>query len=82
MDRFCTKCGSKLKENTSKCEECGYISIDAGLSNVAEKVKNYDYKGKFNQIKAFAKEKSSNMKQKYAEHAEQEKQQRKSTLKC
>lgn len=76
MDRFCTKCGSKLKENTSKCEECGYISIDAGLSNVAEKVKNYDYKGKFNQIKAFAKEKSSNMKQKYAEHAEQEKQRR------
>lgn len=73
MDRFCTKCGSKLKENTSKCEECGYISIDAGLSNVAEKIKNYDYKGKFNQIKAFTKDKTANLKQKYAEHAEQEK---------
>lgn len=56
MNKFCTKCGNKLKENTYKCEECGYISIDAGISNVAEKVKNYDYKGKFNQIKSFAKQ--------------------------
>ncbi|MBE5040138.1 hypothetical protein [Ructibacterium gallinarum] len=76
MDRFCTKCGNKLKENSSKCEKCGFISIDAGLSKVAEKIKNYDYKGKFHQFKEFTKDKTENLKQKYTQYAEQEKRRR------
>ena len=72
MEKFCVRCGSKLNENL-KCENCGYVCLEAEISDLKEKIKNYDYKGKFQKFKTFAKEKTEVAKQKYSEYSEKEK---------
>lgn len=54
MNNFCTKCGAELN-GKSKCEKCGNVNGGA-LQNIADKVKNYDYKSKADELKAKANE--------------------------
>lgn len=54
MNNFCTKCGAELN-GKAKCEKCGNVNGGA-LQNIADKVKNYDYKSKADELKAKANE--------------------------
>lgn len=52
MDKFCTNCGAELN-GKSKCDKCGNINGKA-FQNIADKVKNYDYKSKADELKSKA----------------------------
>lgn len=52
MDKFCTNCGAELN-GKSKCDKCGKVNGKA-FQNIADKVKNYDYKSKADELKSKA----------------------------
>ena len=51
MNNFCTYCGTDLN-GKSKCDKCGKASAETGVNNLVDKVKNYDYKGKLDNLKS------------------------------
>lgn len=50
MNKFCTNCGAELN-GKSKCDKCGKMSGETAVNNLVDKVKNYDYKGKADEMK-------------------------------
>lgn len=49
MNKFCTDCGNELN-GKDKCDKCGK-PVDQNVNSVIDKVKNYDYIGKAEQLK-------------------------------
>ncbi|MDD6563869.1 MAG: hypothetical protein PUF08_02185 [Clostridiales bacterium] len=50
MNKFCANCGAELNDK-SKCDKCGKVSGETAVNNLVDKVKNYDYKGKAEEMK-------------------------------
>ncbi|MDY3032275.1 MAG: zinc ribbon domain-containing protein [Clostridia bacterium] len=55
MDNFCTQCGNPLN-GKNKCDKCGHITSDSVIDKISHTVKNYDYKGKAEQVVKYSKD--------------------------
>lgn len=55
MDNFCTQCGNPLN-GKNKCDKCGHITSNSVIDKISHTVKNYDYKGKAEQVVKYSKD--------------------------
>ncbi len=50
MNNFCNQCGNPLN-GKNKCDKCGHVVSNEFVNHISDKVKEFDYKGKAEQIK-------------------------------